>query len=134
MRRRQVAIHELLGHGSGKLLRQEPDGSFNFDADKVMSPYTGAKVATFYLPGETWDAKFGQVPAPAPAPRRPEWLQRSPERPKQSPDWLQWRPSPPAPPVAAVTRRALPRSRPPTRSAARSAWGPPQRPAPALPY
>lgn len=58
----QVGIHELLGHGTGKLLSQERDGTFNFK-HPVVSPITGEQITTFYKPGETWGSKFGAMAA-----------------------------------------------------------------------
>lgn len=56
----QVGGHELLGHGSGKILAEREDGSLNFDP-KTVDPRTGKPVATWYKPGETWSSKFGRI-------------------------------------------------------------------------
>ncbi|XP_060107462.1 dipeptidyl peptidase 3 [Heteronotia binoei] len=57
----QVGLHELLGHGSGKLFVQDDSGAFNFDRDAVINPETGELVRSWYRGGETWDSKFSSV-------------------------------------------------------------------------
>jgi dipeptidyl-peptidase-3 len=56
----QVGLHELLGHGCGKLLQETEPGKYNFDIDNPpVSPVTGEKITTYYKPGETWGSVFG---------------------------------------------------------------------------
>lgn len=56
----QVGIHELLGHGTGKLLQETTPGQYNFDiANPPISPVTGKPVSTWYKPGQTWGSVFG---------------------------------------------------------------------------
>lgn len=58
----QVGIHELLGHGTGKLLSENRDGTFNFDKENPpVSPITGKPVTTYYKKGETWGSLFGAI-------------------------------------------------------------------------
>ena len=55
----QVGLHELLGHGCGKLLSEESAGKFNFDqSHPPVSPLTGKPVTSWYKPGETWGSVF----------------------------------------------------------------------------
>ncbi|KAK3996843.1 putative dipeptidyl-peptidase [Cladorrhinum sp. PSN332] len=56
----QVGLHELTGHGCGKLLQETSPGVYNFDtANPPISPLTGKPVTTWYKPGQTWGSVFG---------------------------------------------------------------------------
>lgn len=58
----QVGLHELTGHGCGKLLQETSPGSFNFDKENPpISPITGKPVTTWYKPGQTWGSVFGSI-------------------------------------------------------------------------
>lgn len=58
----QVGIHELLGHGTGKLLQETEPGKFNFDTKSPpISPITNKPVTTYYKPGQTWGSVFGTI-------------------------------------------------------------------------
>ncbi|OAA44692.1 dipeptidyl peptidase III [Beauveria brongniartii RCEF 3172] len=60
----QVGLHELTGHGCGKLLQETAPGVFNFDnANPPISPVTKKPISTWYKPGETWGSVFGAIAA-----------------------------------------------------------------------
>lgn len=56
-----MALHELLGHGSGKLFQKDKEGKLNFEQGKVHHPVLNAPVAEYYEANETWRSKFGDV-------------------------------------------------------------------------
>jgi dipeptidyl-peptidase-3 len=59
-----TAVHELLGHGSGKLLSEISPDEYNFDrANPPINPLTGERISTWYLPGQTWTSVFGKMAA-----------------------------------------------------------------------
>lgn len=56
-----VALHELLGHGTGKLFTKDADsGELNYDP-AVKNPFTGEEITTAYISTETWSQKFGKL-------------------------------------------------------------------------
>lgn len=58
----QVGVHELLGHGTGKLLQETEPGVYNFDHENPpVSPVSGKAVSTWYKPGQTWSSVFGPI-------------------------------------------------------------------------
>ncbi|KIM49127.1 hypothetical protein M413DRAFT_406383 [Hebeloma cylindrosporum] len=56
----QVANHELLGHGSGKLFEEYANGEKNFDPE-ILNPLTGKKITSWYKPGQTPGSVLGEV-------------------------------------------------------------------------
>ncbi len=55
-----VACHELLGHGSGRLLSESATGDHSFDLQNPpISPLTGRPIESWYKAGETWYGVFG---------------------------------------------------------------------------
>lgn len=59
-----MGVHELLGHGTGKLLQETSPGVFNFDhTNPPISPITHRPITSWYKPGETWGGVFGGVAA-----------------------------------------------------------------------
>jgi dipeptidyl-peptidase-3 len=60
----QVGLHELLGHGCGKLLQETSPGTYNFDINNPpVSPLDGQPIKTWYKPGQTWGSVFGSTAA-----------------------------------------------------------------------
>ena len=60
----QVGLHELTGHGCGKLLQETSPGTFNFDkSNPPISPVTNKPITTWYKPGQTWGSVFGSIAA-----------------------------------------------------------------------
>ncbi|KAL9062830.1 MAG: hypothetical protein Q9157_008600 [Trypethelium eluteriae] len=58
----QVGLHELLGHGCGKLLQEVSSGQYNFDIKKPpISPVTKSPITSWYKPGQTWGSVFGSL-------------------------------------------------------------------------
>ncbi|GAA5980189.1 hypothetical protein JCM5350_000865 [Sporobolomyces pararoseus] len=57
----QVANHELLGHGTGRLLQENQDGSLPFDPKKIMNPLTGKPIDSWYKFGETYGSRIGPI-------------------------------------------------------------------------
>lgn len=56
----QVGIHELLGHGTGKLLQETSPGHFNFPHDSPpICPINNKPISTYYGPNETFSTLFG---------------------------------------------------------------------------
>jgi len=57
-----VVLHEVLGHGTGKFLRETAPDNFNFDpGSPPLNPITGKPVKTWYRPGQTWTGVFGDL-------------------------------------------------------------------------
>jgi dipeptidyl-peptidase III len=57
-----VVFHELLGHGTGKLLMEYESGKFNFDIQNPpISLLTQKPIKSWYRPSQTWTGLFGGI-------------------------------------------------------------------------
>jgi len=57
-----VVLHELLGHGTGKMMIQKDENTFNFDINNPpIDPITCKPITSWYKPGETWTGQFGDL-------------------------------------------------------------------------
>ena len=56
-----IVLHELLGHGTGKLMTEE-DGKYNFDIKSPpINPLDQRPVDSWYRSGQTWNGIFGDI-------------------------------------------------------------------------
>ena len=59
----RVVLHELLGHGTGKLMTEE-DGKYNFDIKSPpINPLNKRPIDSWYRSGQTWSSMFGDIAA-----------------------------------------------------------------------
>jgi len=57
-----VVLHELLGHGTGRMMVESEPGKFNFDVENPpLNPLTGEPITSWYKPGQTWTGQFGDL-------------------------------------------------------------------------
>ncbi|XP_076354042.1 dipeptidyl peptidase 3 [Tachypleus tridentatus] len=56
-----VGLHELLGHGSGKLFHKNKDATLNFNAETTLHTETNEKITSWYEEGETFESKFMSI-------------------------------------------------------------------------
>lgn len=57
-----VVLHELLGHGTGKMMTQSDQNHFNFDINnRPIDPLTDEPISSWYLPGQTWTGQFAEL-------------------------------------------------------------------------
>jgi len=57
-----VVLHELLGHGTGRMMAEESSGKFNFDINNPpLNPLTGKPIESWYKVGQTWTGRFSDL-------------------------------------------------------------------------
>ncbi|KAF2972683.1 hypothetical protein GQX73_g857 [Xylaria multiplex] len=57
-----VVLHELFGHGTGKMMVEAEEGKRNFDIENPpINPITGNPIASWYKPGQTWTGQFADL-------------------------------------------------------------------------
>jgi len=58
----KVALHELFGHGTGKLLFEMGPDQYNFDIkNPPVNPLTGQPITNWYSQGQPTSSVFGEM-------------------------------------------------------------------------
>ena len=54
-------LHEIFGHGTGKMFRKNLDGTYNYPNNDIFCPFTGKELFNkCYEQNETYNSKFGK--------------------------------------------------------------------------
>ncbi|KAK1526645.1 dipeptidyl-peptidase 3 [Colletotrichum paranaense] len=54
-----VVLHELLGHGTGRMMVETAEGDYNFDIQNPpINPLDDHPIKSWYKPGQTWTGQF----------------------------------------------------------------------------
>ncbi|UQC90711.1 dipeptidyl-peptidase 3 [Colletotrichum lupini] len=57
-----VVLHELLGHGTGRMMVETTEGDYNFDIQNPpINPLDDNPIKSWYKPGQTWTGQFGDL-------------------------------------------------------------------------
>ena len=56
-----IALHEMLGHGSGKIFMESKGGWLNFNPKTTRKLLSNELVTSWYKSGESWNNKFGNI-------------------------------------------------------------------------
>lgn len=57
-----VVLHELLGHGTGRMMVEKEYRQYNFDVNnRPINPLTGKPISGWYKPGQTWTGQFADL-------------------------------------------------------------------------
>lgn len=56
-----VSLHELIGHGSGKVFMEDEQGNLNFDPENTPHMLEPGAEVSWYSLGETWNTKLGNI-------------------------------------------------------------------------
>ncbi len=55
-------LHELFGHGTGRMIVETDEGKHNFDVkNPPTNPVTSSPITCWYKPGQAWTGQFADL-------------------------------------------------------------------------